>query len=61
MASTEGTKPTARHHVCYVAAVLLNPTTSIVIQKRHPYTEGLNSEMPGISKSASLHCESIKA
>ena len=34
---------------------LFNPDTSILIQKRHPYTGNLNSETPGDSKNAFLH------
>ena len=35
---------------------LLNPETSISIQKRHSYTRNLNSETSGDSKNAFLHC-----
>jgi len=38
-----------------VLFALFNPKTSILIQKRHPYTGNLNSEMPGDSKNAFLH------
>ncbi len=34
---------------------LFNPETSILIQKRHPYTGNLNSETLGDSKNAFLH------
>ncbi len=34
---------------------LFNPETSILIQKRHPYTGNLNSETSGDSKNACLH------
>ena len=34
---------------------LLNPETSILIQKRHPYTRNVNSETLRDSKNAFLH------
>ncbi len=34
---------------------LSNPKTSVLIQKRRPYTENLNSETPGDSKNTFLH------
>jgi len=42
-------------------SALFNPKTSILIQKRHPYTGNLNSEMPGDSKNAFLHCGHVSA
>ena len=33
--------------------------TFVLIQKRHPYTGNLNSEMPGDSKNAFLHCGDV--
>ena len=36
-------------------AALLNPETSILLQKRHPYTGNLNRETSGDSKNAFLH------
>ena len=38
---------------------LLNPKTSIFVQKRHPYTANLNSEMSGDSKNVFLHCGDV--
>ncbi len=38
---------------------LFNPKTSILIQKRHPYTGNRNSEMPGNSINAFLHCGDV--
>ena len=38
---------------------LINPKTSILIQKRHPYTRNLNSEMSGDSENAFLHCGDV--
>ena len=40
---------------------LFNPTTSDVIQKRHPYTENLTSETSGHSKIEFLHCGYVLA
>ncbi len=40
--------------VLYLA--LLNPETSDLIQKRHPYAGIINSETSGDSKNAFLHC-----
>ncbi len=41
------------------AAALLNPTTTISIQKRHAYTRNLHSETSGDSKTAFLHCGDV--
>jgi len=41
------------------AEALLNPETSISIQKRHPYTGNLNLETSGDSKNAFLHCQDL--
>ena len=38
---------------------LFNSKTSIVIQKRHPYTENLNSETSVDSKYAFSHCGDV--
>ena len=38
---------------------LLNPETSILIQKRHPYTRNVNSETLRDSKNAFLHGEML--
>ncbi len=38
---------------------LFNPKTSILIQKRHPYTGKLSSETSGDSKNAFLHCGDV--
>ncbi len=38
---------------------IFNPETSILIQKRHPYTGNLHSETSGDSKSAFLHCGDV--
>ncbi len=35
---------------------LLNPKTSVLIQKRRSYTVNLNSETPGDSTNAFLQC-----
>ncbi len=43
-----------QHHTA-----LFNPETSILIQKRYPYTGNLNSETPGESKNAFLHCGDV--
>ncbi len=43
------------------ATALLNPETSILIQKRHPYTRSLHSETPGDSKNAFLHWGDVSA
>jgi len=48
-AFVEGTRPLGKH------GGLLNPKTSILIQKRHSYTRNLNSETSGDSKNAFLH------
>ncbi len=48
------------HHPGEIDA-LFNPETSIFIQKRHPYTGNLNSETPGDSKNAFLHCGDVLA
>ncbi len=40
---------------------LFNPETSILIQKRHPYTGNLVSEKSGDSKNAFLHCGDVLA
>jgi len=42
-------------------SALFNPETSVVIQKRHPYTGNLNSETSGDSKYAFLHCGDVLA
>ena len=34
---------------------LLDPKTSILLQKLHPYTGNLNSETPGHAKNVFLH------
>ncbi len=41
-------------------AALLNPATSTLIQKRHPYTGNLNSETSGDSKNTFLHCGDVR-
>ncbi len=46
-----------KHVVSSVA--LFNPETSILIQKRHPYTVNLNSETSGDSKNAFLRCGDV--
>jgi len=38
---------------------LFHPEMSIFVQKCHPYTENLNSETPGDSKNAFLHCGDV--
>ena len=45
------------HHVTSPRSplALFNPETSILIQKRHPYTGNLNRETSGDSKNAFLH------
>ena len=42
-------------HAVFCLAALFNPETSILIQKRHPYTGNLNLETPGDSKDAFLY------
>ncbi len=42
-----------------VHTALFNPKTTTLVQKRHPYTGNLNSETPGDSKNALLHCEDV--
>ncbi len=44
---------------CLHSAALFNPETSILIQKRHPYTGNLNRELSGDSKNAFLHCGDV--
>ena len=48
-----------RQRSLQVSAALFDPKTSILIQKRHPYTENLNSETSGDSKNAFLHCGDV--
>ena len=48
-------------YCCFITAVLLvlallDPKTTALIQKRHPYTGKLNSETPGNSQNAFLRC-----
>ena len=38
---------------------LVNPETSVSIQKRHHFTENLNSETSGDSITAYLHCGDV--
>ena len=38
---------------------LLNPETSILIEKRHSHTRILKSETSGDSKNAFLHCGDV--
>jgi len=38
---------------------LFNPDTSILMQKRDPYTGPLNREMSGDSENALLHCADV--
>ncbi len=50
--------------VCFQPAAktskaLFNPKTSILIQKRHPYTGKLNSETSGDSRNAFLPCGDV--
>ncbi len=40
-------------------SALFNPETSILIQKRHPYTGYLNSETLGDSINVFLHCGDV--
>ena len=40
---------------------LLSPKTSVLIQKRHPYTGNLNRETSGDSTNAFLHCGDVSA
>ncbi len=47
---------TLRYHTA-----LFNPETSILFQKRHPYTGNLNRETSGDSKNAFLHCGDVLA
>ena len=43
--------------MCHELPALLNPKTSILIQKRHPYTGNLNSET--YSQNSFLHCGDV--
>ncbi len=58
---------TVLHHVLQEAQVhggssaLLNPETSILIQKHHSHTKNLYSEMSGGSNNACLHCGDVLA
>ncbi len=38
---------------------VFNPKTSIFIQRRHPYTENLNSQKSGDSQNTFLHCGDV--
>ena len=40
-------------------SALFNRKTSILIQKRDPYTENVDSATPGDSKNTFLHCEDV--
>ncbi len=44
---------------CLVQDALPNPKMPILSQKRDPYTGNLNSETPGDSKNAFLHCGDV--
>ncbi len=46
---------------CIDRVALFNPETSILIQKRHPYTGNLNSEMLGDSKNVFQHWGDVLA
>ena len=46
-------------HCCWWHSPLFNSETSNPIQKRHPYTENLNSETSGNSRYAFLHCGDV--
>ncbi len=46
-------------HMQQLPTALFNPETSVLIQKRHPYTANLNSETLGDSKNATLHCGDV--
>ena len=48
--SSEDGAPLQSRNVCFISE------TSILLQTHHAYTENLNSEMSGDSKSAFLHC-----
>ena len=55
-------RPNARSCECNDSSVhgaLSNPKTSILIQKRHPYTGNLNSETCGDSQKTCLHCGDV--
>ncbi len=51
--------------LCYVTVrtvasiALFNPETSILTQKRHPYTGNSNSDTSGDSKNACLRCGDV--
>jgi len=45
--------------VLWAGRDLLNPETSILIQKCHQYTGNLNSETSGDSKNAFLYCGGV--
>ena len=46
-------------HNMQVLVALFIPETSIIIQKRRPHNGYLNSETPGDSKNAFLHCGDV--
>jgi len=50
-------------HFCFCLVrnpyALFNPDTSILIQKRYPYTRTLNRDMSGDSENALLHCADV--
>ncbi len=55
-------RPNARSCECNDSSVhgaLFHPKTSILIQKRHPYTGNLNSETCGDSQKTCLHCGDV--
>ena len=39
----------------------INPITPTIIQKRHPFTQTLTSDMPGDSRFIELHCRTVLA
>ncbi len=45
--------------MCHELSALLNPKTSILIQKRHLYTGNPNSETSGDNKNAFSHCGDV--
>ncbi len=49
------------HHssAWHAYTALINPETSVSIQKCHTYTSNLNSETPADSKNAFLHCGDV--
>ncbi len=48
-----------QHPHLQIIEALFNPKTSVLIQRRHPYTGNVNSETSGDSRNALLHCGDV--